>query len=246
MRRWLTIAAAVAGAHAACGHIAGAQQLVQGRVVVGGSRAPIPGLSVRLLRVAPADTVPLPADTTALAAGRTASDGVFSLLAPDTGSYRARIGDGFVGPVMHLVSADTLVAQEYQLRLGEARALRDVDVEKQAGLNGGLATRYPSELQALGTGGRVIAQFVVDTTGRAEPATFRALVTTHPLFTEAVRAAVMRARFFPAEIGHHPVRQLVEIPVNFAISDPLVRPPSALEDPFPPVRVPGFGFPRRP
>jgi len=82
----------------------------------------------------------------------------------------------------------------------------------------GTTPRYPSMLQSAGLEGDVRAQFVVDTLGRVEPGSFRALESTHALFTDAVRDALGRARFTPAEAGGHKVRQLVEQVFTFRIS----------------------------
>lgn len=83
----------------------------------------------------------------------------------------------------------------------------------------GTATpRYPSMLQSAGVEGSVRAQFVVDTLGRVEQGSFRALESTHDLFTAAVRDALSRARFKPAEVGGRRVRQLVEQSFSFSIT----------------------------
>lgn len=76
---------------------------------------------------------------------------------------------------------------------------------------------YPSMLQSAGVEGRVLAQFVVDTSGRADMGTFKVLETSHELFSQAVRQALPRMRFFPAEIGGKKVRQVVQQPFTFAI-----------------------------
>jgi hypothetical protein len=57
----------------------------------------------------------------------------------------------------------------------------------------------PELLRSAGVGGRVLAQFVVDTAGRVEPGSLRVLSTSHPQFTAAVEAALPRMRFLPAE-----------------------------------------------
>ena len=73
-------------------------------------------------------------------------------------------------------------------------------------------------LQSAGVEGDVRAQFVVDTLGRVEQGSFKALDTTHDLFAAAVREALGRARFKPAEAGGHRVRQLVEQTFTFRIA----------------------------
>ena len=78
--------------------------------------------------------------------------------------------------------------------------------------------RYPVALQSAGLEGDVRAQFVVDTLGRVERASVRVIDTTHELFAAAVRDALTRARFKPAEAGGHLVRQLAEQTFTFRIT----------------------------
>jgi protein TonB len=84
-------------------------------------------------------------------------------------------------------------------------------------LPGTAAPRYPSSLQSAGLEGDVRAQFVVDTLGRVERGTVRILESTHELFSQAVRDALARSRFSPAEAGGRKVRQLVEQSFTFRI-----------------------------
>jgi protein TonB len=92
-------------------------------------------------------------------------------------------------------------------------------VEKAVIAIPGTATpRYPAMLQSAGLEGDVRAQFVVDTLGRVEQGSVRTLDTTHDLFAAAVREALTRARFRPAEVGGHKVRQLVEQTFTFRIT----------------------------
>ncbi len=80
------------------------------------------------------------------------------------------------------------------------------------------APRYPDILKSAGVEGEVLAQFVVDTTGRAEIATFKVLKASHELFGAAVKNALPNMRFYPAEVGGRKVKQLVQQPFVFAIS----------------------------
>ena len=96
---------------------------------------------------------------------------------------------------------------------------RESQVEKPVLAIPGTATpRYPSMLQSAGLEGDVHAQFVVDTLGRVEQGSFRALESTHDLFAAAVKDALARARFTPAEAGGRKVRQLVEQTFTFRIT----------------------------
>ena len=83
---------------------------------------------------------------------------------------------------------------------------------------GNPAPVYPPTLIKSGTGGHVLAQFVVNTDGRADMSTFKVLESTDSLFTKAVRDAMVRMRFFPAEIQGTKVRQIVQQPFVFGLS----------------------------
>jgi len=77
---------------------------------------------------------------------------------------------------------------------------------------------YPDILRQAGVEGEALVSFVVDTTGRADVASFKVIRTTHELFATAVKNALPRMRFIPAEVGDKKVRQLVQQPFSFAIT----------------------------
>lgn len=77
---------------------------------------------------------------------------------------------------------------------------------------------FPEMLRTAGIMGQVLAQFVVDTTGRADLATFKALQSDHELFTAAVKASLARARYLPAEIDGRRVPQLVQQVFQFTLN----------------------------
>ena len=79
-----------------------------------------------------------------------------------------------------------------------------------------LRIEYPPSLLAASLSGLVIAEYVVDTLGYVEEGTFSIVSSTHPLFSEAVRAALPRAGYAPARRGGHRVRQLVHQPFEFS------------------------------
>lgn len=77
------------------------------------------------------------------------------------------------------------------------------------------AVIYPPPLYAQRVGGAVVAEFVVDTAGRMEEGTFGIVSSTDPLFSEAVREAVERATYTPAQRRGLRVRQLIQQPFAF-------------------------------
>jgi protein TonB len=102
---------------------------------------------------------------------------------------------------------------------GTFGTFRADQVESQVSLMPGTTSpRYPESLRMAGVEGRVVAQFVVDIEGRVEAGTVRLVRTDNALFDEAVRTALPRMRFTPAEIAGRKVRQLVEMPFVFALS----------------------------
>ena len=102
---------------------------------------------------------------------------------------------------------------------GTYATFRADQVEKQVSLLSGSASpTYPEVLRIAGREGRVVAQFVVDEEGFVEEKTVKLVRSDNVLFDEAVRSALPRMRFAPAEIAGRKVRQLVEMPFVFALS----------------------------
>jgi protein TonB len=95
----------------------------------------------------------------------------------------------------------------------------EFQVEKQVSpYPGNSAPRYPDMLRSANVEGEVLAQFVVDTSGRAEMSTFKILKSTHDLFTNAVKSALPNMKFYPAEVGGKHVKQLVQMPFQFNLT----------------------------
>lgn len=94
----------------------------------------------------------------------------------------------------------------------------DFQVEKPAAPSQPLSARFPEMLRSANLSGEVIAQFVVDTTGRADMSTWKVLKEDHPLFVQAAKQSVQSARFLPAEVGGRKVKQLVQVPFNFSLT----------------------------
>ena len=76
---------------------------------------------------------------------------------------------------------------------------------------------FPTSLRERGINGRVSAQFVIDTLGRAEMNGLRIVEATDPLFAQAVRSVLPRYRFSPGEVGGQKVRTLVQLPFDFSL-----------------------------
>ena len=105
---------------------------------------------------------------------------------------------------------------------GVAPALNGVFLESEVekpvmALPGTAGPAYPESLRAAGIEGQVMAQFVVDSAGRVELATFQVLDRQHPLFVAAVRSALSRMRYLPAEARGARVAQLVQQSFHFTV-----------------------------
>lgn len=95
----------------------------------------------------------------------------------------------------------------------------EFQVEKPAAMAPGTNNmQYPEMLRSAQVEGTVLASFVVDTEGKAEMETFKVLRSDHELFTNAVKRALPRIRYLPAEVGGKPVKQLVQQPFVFNLA----------------------------
>jgi protein TonB len=86
----------------------------------------------------------------------------------------------------------------------------EFEVERQVSPISGTNPAYPESMRSSGAEGEVLAQFVVNENGRVESGTFKVLNSTNAAFTEAVKAALPRMRFRPAQIGRTSVSQVVQ------------------------------------
>jgi protein TonB len=94
----------------------------------------------------------------------------------------------------------------------------EFQVEKPVAKIGGDAPEYPPSLRESGVEGEVLAQFVVNESGRYESGTLKILNSSNPAFTAAVKDALPRMRFSAAQIGGKKVQQLVQMPFQFHLS----------------------------
>lgn len=128
------------------------------------------------------------------------------------GEAAAIVGRGGISPMGAVGSA----SRGDGLGAGGVLAEHDVDRAPRT-LGTPPVPRYPEALRSAGITGRVIAQFVVDTLGRAEPGSVEFLEATRAEFADAVRAVLPRMRFSPGEVGGRAVRTRVQIPFEFTL-----------------------------
>jgi TonB family protein len=164
--------------------------------------------------------------TTVLARTTTDSSGAFMIDAPALGTYRlvfnAPNGTMLSGALP--VTSD-VVQREFSIQFPEERQYLSFQVERPVrAVPGNPHPRYPDALRAAGIQGEVLAQFIVDTMGKADMRTFKALRSTQPDFTFEVRNAVANMDFYPATLGGKKVRQVVQMPFDFCLNGALQLP----------------------
>jgi TonB family protein len=84
-------------------------------------------------------------------------------------------------------------------------------------MSGNPHPRYPDDLQRAGVEGSFVVQFVVDSTGRVDAKTLAFPQNTQPGFLRAIKDALLRSRFLPAELAGIRVRQLVQQQFSFVL-----------------------------
>jgi TonB family protein len=186
-------------------------QTVAGRVIDRTTRLPLRGLTVRVL----GDSGRVVAES------RTDTTGVFYANLPQPARVVLRFvpeGTSSVDSDTLTVGADDFVQRQFVVQIEQV--LFEFQVKKPVRqIRGFGQPRYPKQLRDLNIQGEVLAQFVVDTTGSVVMRTFKVLKSSDPLFTQAVREALVMTRFLPAELGGgRKVMQMVQQPFSFSLT----------------------------
>jgi hypothetical protein len=122
-------------------------------------------------------------------------------------------------PTMGSSSRDSITAAARDGWQGVDSVFTMIEVDTIAArLPESAAPQYPADLLARRVEGQAVVQFVVDTTGLADPGSFVVVLSSHPDFAQSIRDALPGMRFSTARIGAAKVRQLVELPFSFTIA----------------------------
>ena len=124
---------------------------------------------------------------------------------------RDRAEQELVRPFGAFVCVDTAIAADTVYMPGE------VDIPAMAPA-AGVYPAYPPDLRNEHIQGEVIAQFIVNTAGCAEPASIRILAATNPGFVPNVQAALRRQRYVPARHRDKRVAQMVQQTFTFTLN----------------------------
>lgn len=76
---------------------------------------------------------------------------------------------------------------------------------------------YPDLLRQAGVQGRVLVQAIIDTSGRAEPASVKVIQSPNPGFDQPAKNLILKSLFRPARVHGRAVRVLVNLPIDFTI-----------------------------
>jgi protein TonB len=89
------------------------------------------------------------------------------------------------------------------------------EVDRLPELAGQIRPEYPEALRATGASGAVELEYVIAANGRIDSGMVRSLISSHPAFTRAAVAALLRARFRPGLRAGRPVAVRVRQRIRF-------------------------------
>ena len=118
---------------------------------------------------------------------------------------------------------DSIAAAVHRsLRTGVKKETSEVfmesSVEEPPEVLSGPTLRYPAWLREQGIQGRVVVQFIVDSLGRAEPSSVKVIQTPNAGLDQPAMNYVLRARFRPGIVHGRPVRVLINLPIDFKVT----------------------------
>jgi TonB family protein len=108
-------------------------------------------------------------------------------------------------------------ANSSQFTAPDTTAFFEFQVDTPVVLRESIKPQYPAELKSSGISGEVLAEFVVDETGRVDMKTFKSLKSSDPQFTAAVRAVLPKWRLYPAIRHGEKVKQVVQQAFEFGL-----------------------------
>jgi TonB family protein len=90
-------------------------------------------------------------------------------------------------------------------------------VDERPEVLSGPQLEYPDLLRQASIQGRVVVQAIIDTTGRAEPASVKVIQSPNPGFDQPAKTYLLEALLRPARVHGRAVRVLINLPIDFSI-----------------------------
>jgi len=112
---------------------------------------------------------------------------------------------------------ESKVPAEAGLDLPSNQVFLESVVEEKPEVLSGPKLQYPDLLRQAAIQGRVLVQAIIDTSGRAEPASVKVMQSPNPGFDQPAMNYVLRALFRPARVHGRAVRVLLNLPIDFKI-----------------------------
>ncbi len=145
--------------------------------------------------------------------------GVFSAPTPDipTTIPPVTVGPGLDLSTLRRIATTSFGGPGRSDSATDGHALLATEVDEPAAVIKQPSPRYPPVLQQAGLEGKVLLEFIIDSTGHVESASVRVLERSRPGFDAAAMEAVEKSLFRPARVRGRPVRQRTLQPVVFRI-----------------------------
>lgn len=105
--------------------------------------------------------------------------------------------------------------------VGPQMAYAEAVVDEKPEIISSPPLHYPDILRHAGIEGTVLVEAIIDTTGRAEPASIRIVQSSNAAFEPSAKEVVLKSVYRPGRMYGRPVRVLVNVPVNFSIRKPV-------------------------
>ena len=96
-----------------------------------------------------------------------------------------------------------------------AQIFLEAQVDDQPQLIAPGPMRYPEVLKVAGIAGRVVVQFVIDTSGHPDASSINIVSTPHQGFNNATKELVSKSVYRPGKVRGQPVAVLVRQSINF-------------------------------
>jgi protein TonB len=115
------------------------------------------------------------------------------------------------------IGVEKVLQTTAEVKIDQGQAFVEAAVDEKPSHLSAPPLDYPDLLRQAGIEGQVTLEFIIDTTGHAEPATVRVLNSTNKAFEQSAREMILKSLFRPGRVRGQAVRVLVQQAVAFNI-----------------------------